>query len=106
MNAWRYAAGDRPPPRSSSTAADTSLEKELTVTKPLTHKQALAAVIQALGGTWDPPRAALALRLAGYEPATSQAGEKEGRRILRELTEEGTIVRPDPERTEYHLPGI
>lgn len=33
--------------------------------KPLTHKQALAAVIQALGGSWDTERAMLALRVAG-----------------------------------------
>lgn len=74
------------------------------MSKPLTHKQALAAVIHALGGMWDPPRATLALRVAGYEPTTQQAGEKEARRILRELTDEGTIVRRDPERTEYRLP--
>ncbi|MGW1887880.1 hypothetical protein [Streptomyces sp. NPDC001970] len=72
--------------------------------KPLTHKQALAAVIRALGGTWDPPRAALALRVAGYEPTSQQAAEKEARRALRDLTDEGVIVRPDPERTEYRLP--
>lgn len=74
------------------------------MSQPLTHKQALASVIQALGGTWDPPRATLALRVAGYEPTTQQAGEKEARRALRELTDEGVIVRPDPERTVYQLP--
>ncbi|MGA4902831.1 hypothetical protein ACPCAJ_34695 [Streptomyces griseoincarnatus] len=45
--------------------------------KPLTHKQALAAVIQALGGTWDTERAVLALRVAGYQPANDEAAGKE-----------------------------
>ncbi|WP_416986028.1 hypothetical protein [Streptomyces sp. T028] len=74
------------------------------MSKPLTHKEALAAVMRALGGVWDPSRAALALRVAGHEPTTPKAGEKEARRALRELTDEGVIIRPDPERTEYRLP--
>ncbi|PZH17857.1 hypothetical protein C1I97_04540 [Streptomyces sp. NTH33] len=64
--------------------------------EPLTHKQALAAVIRALGGTWDTERAVLALRVAGYEPTSDQAAGKEARRNLRELAEEGLITRPDP----------
>ncbi|MDX3545367.1 hypothetical protein PV729_21720 [Streptomyces europaeiscabiei] len=44
--------------------------------KPLTHKQALATVIQALGGTWDTERAVLALRVAGYEPTSDEAAGK------------------------------
>jgi hypothetical protein len=69
--------------------------------KPLTHKQALAAVIQALGGAWDTERAVLALRVAGYEPASDEAAGKEARRNLRELAEDGLIVRPDPGRAVY-----
>ncbi|MFH8893399.1 hypothetical protein [Streptomyces sp. NPDC017949] len=69
--------------------------------KPLTHKQALAAVIGALGGTWDTERAVLALRLAGYEPTVDEAAGKEARRHLRDLAEDGVLVRPDPERAVY-----
>ncbi|MFP3987101.1 hypothetical protein U9R90_06270 [Streptomyces sp. E11-3] len=70
---------------------------------PLTHPQALAAVIQALGGTWDTQRAVLALRVAGYEPSDERAGEKEARRNLRLLAENGLIVRPDPDQAVYRL---
>lgn len=69
--------------------------------KALTHKQALAAVIQALAGTWDTERAVLALRVAGYEPTSGEAAGKEARRILRELADEGFIVRPDPGQAVY-----
>ncbi|WP_245173679.1 hypothetical protein [Streptomyces aureus] len=69
----------------------------------LTHKQALAAVIQALGGSWDTRRAVLALRVAGYEPPSEEAAGKEARRHLRELADDGMIVRPDPERAVYRL---
>jgi hypothetical protein len=69
--------------------------------EPLTHKQALAAVIRALGGTWDTERAVLALRVAGYEPTSDQAAGKEARRNLRELAEEGLIMRPDPGQAVY-----
>lgn len=69
----------------------------------LTHKQALAAVIQALGGTWDTRRAVLALRVAGYEPVNQEAAEKEARRNLRLLAEDGLIVRPDAEHVVYRL---
>lgn len=69
----------------------------------LTHKQALAAVIQALGGTWDTERAVLALRVAGYEPTGDEAAGKEARRNLRELAEDGLIERPDPEQAVYRL---
>jgi hypothetical protein len=48
--------------------------------KLLTHKQALAAVIQALGGIWDTERAVLALRVAGYEPTGDEAARKAARR--------------------------
>ncbi|WP_245685417.1 MULTISPECIES: hypothetical protein [Streptomyces] len=70
---------------------------------PLTHKQALAAVIQALGGTWDTQRAVLALRVAGYEPASEEAAGKEARGKLRELADDGVIVRPDPGQAVYRL---
>ncbi|MGW7355565.1 DUF2326 domain-containing protein [Streptomyces sp. NPDC054802] len=69
--------------------------------KPVTHKQALAAVIQALGGTWDTERAVLALRVAGYRPADDEAAGKEARRNLRELAQDGVIVRPDPGQAVY-----
>ncbi|GAA2251944.1 hypothetical protein GCM10010232_45100 [Streptomyces amakusaensis] len=69
--------------------------------KPLTQKQALAAVIRALGGSWDTGRAVLALRLAGYEPATDEAAGKAARGHLRDLAEDGVIVRPDPDRAVY-----
>lgn len=69
--------------------------------KSLTHKQALAAVIQVLGGTWDTERAVLALRVAGYEPASDEAAGKAARRNLRELAEDGLIVRPDPGQAVY-----
>ncbi|GAA0901439.1 hypothetical protein [Streptomyces thermoalcalitolerans] len=49
-------------------------------------------------------RAVLALRVAECEPATPQADEKKARGLLRELAEESVIVRPAPERTEYHVP--
>ncbi|MEV4969343.1 hypothetical protein AB0886_22985 [Streptomyces sp. NPDC024062] len=71
--------------------------------KALTHKQALAAVIQALGGTWDTQRAVLALRVAGYEPTSDEAAGKEARRHLRDLADEGFIVRSDPDRAAYRL---
>jgi hypothetical protein len=71
--------------------------------KPLTHKQALAAVIQVLGGTWDTERAVLALRVAGYRPANDEAAGKEARRNLRELADDGLIVRPDPGQAVYRL---
>ncbi|MDX3580210.1 MULTISPECIES: hypothetical protein [Streptomyces] len=69
--------------------------------KPLTHKQALATVIQALGGTWDTERAVLALRVAGYEPTSDEAAGKEARHNLRELAKDGLIVRPDPDQAVY-----
>jgi hypothetical protein len=69
----------------------------------LTHQQALAKVVQALGGTWDAQRAVLALRTAGYEPADQQAAEKEARRNLRLLAESGLIVKADPDRAVYKL---
>ncbi|NBM15553.1 hypothetical protein GUY61_07720 [Streptomyces sp. GC420] len=69
--------------------------------KLLTHKQALAAVIRALGGTWDTERAVLALRVAGYEPASDEAAGKEARHNLRELMKDGVIVRPDPDQAVY-----
>lgn len=70
---------------------------------PLTHKQALAAVIRALGGTWDTQRAVLALRVAGYAPADDQAAQKAARSRLRELADDGVIVRPDPDQAVYRL---
>ncbi|MDX2646134.1 hypothetical protein PV341_21735 [Streptomyces sp. PA03-1a] len=69
----------------------------------LTHKQALAAVIQALGGVWDTQRAVLALCVAGYEPTTDEAAGKEARRHLRDLADDGVIVRPDPNQAVYRL---
>ncbi|MFE6895380.1 hypothetical protein ACFVFJ_00760 [Streptomyces sp. NPDC057717] len=69
--------------------------------KPLTHKQSLAAVLQALGGTWDTERAVLALRVAGYRPANDEAAGKEARRNLRDLADDGLIVRPDPDQAVY-----
>ncbi|MFF3350627.1 hypothetical protein [Streptomyces sp. NPDC002779] len=69
--------------------------------EPLTHKQSLAAVIQALGGTWDTARAVLALRVAGYRPANDEAAGKEARRNLRDLAADGLIVRPDPNQAVY-----
>jgi hypothetical protein len=77
-------------------------EDEMTDTQ-LTHKQALAAVIQALGGTWDTRRAVLALRVAGYEPTDQEAAGKEARKNLRLLAEDGLIVRPDPDQAVYRL---
>ncbi|MFD3452784.1 hypothetical protein ACFWVC_11415 [Streptomyces sp. NPDC058691] len=71
--------------------------------KLLTHKQALAAVIQALGGVWDTQRAVLALRVAGYEPPSDEAAGKEARRHLRDLADDGEIVRPDPNQAVYRL---
>ncbi|MFJ6564772.1 hypothetical protein ACIQMV_33975 [Streptomyces sp. NPDC091412] len=71
--------------------------------KLLTHKQALAAVIQALGGIWDTQRAVLALRVAGYEPTSDEAAGKEARRHLRDLADDGVIVRPDPDQAVYRL---
>ncbi|GAQ60648.1 hypothetical protein [Streptomyces scabiei] len=71
---------------------------------PLTHKKALAAVIQALGGLWDTRRAALALRVAGHEPKDREAAEKAARTHLRALAEDGVIVRPDPDEAVYRLP--
>ncbi|MFD8197453.1 hypothetical protein [Streptomyces wuyuanensis] len=70
---------------------------------PLTHKQALAAVIQALGGVWDTQRAVLALRVAGYEQTSDDAAGKEARRHLRDLADDGVIVRPDPDQAVYRL---
>ncbi|MEU5278741.1 hypothetical protein AB0G87_20275 [Streptomyces asoensis] len=71
--------------------------------KPLTHKQAFAAVIQALGGSWDTERAVLALRVAGYRPADEEAAGKGTRRNLRELADDGLIVRPEPGQAVYRL---
>ncbi|MER6230671.1 hypothetical protein ABT169_16200 [Streptomyces sp. NPDC001616] len=71
--------------------------------KALTHKQGLAAVIRALGGTWDTQRAVLALRVAGYEPTSDEAAGKEARRHLRDLADDGVIVRPDPDKPAYRL---
>ncbi|MFE7760504.1 hypothetical protein [Streptomyces sp. NPDC057438] len=71
---------------------------------PLTHKQSLAAVIRALGGTWDTRRAVLALRVAGHEPKDREAAEKAARTQLRALAEDGVIVRPDPGEAVYRLP--
>ncbi|MEV7056607.1 hypothetical protein G3I55_34275 [Streptomyces sp. SID6648] len=71
--------------------------------KPLTHKQALAAVIQALGGSWDTERAMLALRVAGYWPPDDEAAGKEARRNLRELADDGLIVRPESDQAVYRL---
>ncbi|WP_225850622.1 hypothetical protein [Streptomyces sp. HPF1205] len=71
--------------------------------KPLTHKQALAMMIQGLGGTWDTERAVLALRVAGYEPASEEAAGKAARHNLRTLAKEGLLVRPDPDRAVYRL---
>ncbi|MER8115330.1 hypothetical protein [Streptomyces sp. NPDC094031] len=71
--------------------------------KPLTHKQALATVIQALGGRWDTERAVLALRDAGYRPADDEAAGKEARRNLRELADDGLIVRPESDQAVYRL---
>ncbi|RRR84865.1 hypothetical protein EHS43_10155 [Streptomyces sp. RP5T] len=75
-------------------------EDEMTE-KPLTHKQALATLIRALGGTWDTERAVLALRVAGYRPADDEAAGKEARHNLRELAKDGLIVRPDPDQAVY-----
>lgn len=69
----------------------------------LTHQQALAKVVEVLGGTWDAQRAVLALRVAGYEPVDQQAAEKEARRNLRLLAESGLIVKTDPDRAVYEL---
>lgn len=69
--------------------------------EPLTHKQALAAMIRALGSTWDTERAVLALRVAGYEPTSDQAAGEAARRILRELAEEGLLRRPAPGQAVY-----
>ncbi|GAA3485048.1 hypothetical protein GCM10018966_095800 [Streptomyces yanii] len=77
-------------------------EDEMTE-KLLTNKQALAAVIQALGGIWDTQRAVLALRVAGYEPTSDEAAGKEARRRLRDLADDGVIVRPDPDQAVYRL---
>ncbi|WP_112490001.1 hypothetical protein [Streptomyces bacillaris] len=71
--------------------------------KHLTHKQALAAVIQALGGSWDTERAVLALRVAGYWPTDDEAAGKEARRNLRELADDGLIVRPESDQAVYRL---
>jgi hypothetical protein len=71
--------------------------------RPLTHKQALAAVIQALGGTWDTQRAVLALRVAGHEAKDPEAAEKAARTNLRALADDGVIVRPDPDEAVYRL---
>ncbi|MGQ4388725.1 hypothetical protein [Streptomyces sp. SAS_270] len=71
--------------------------------KLFTHKQALAAVIQALGGIWDTQRAVLALRVAGYVPASDEAAGKEARRHLRDLADDGLIVRPDQDQAVYRL---
>ena len=71
--------------------------------RTLTHKQALAAVVQALGGAWDTRRAVLALRVAGYEPTNDEAAGKEARSKLRKLADEGLIVRPDPGQAVYRL---
>ncbi|KFG04067.1 hypothetical protein F3K40_41785 [Streptomyces sp. LBUM 1478] len=71
---------------------------------PLTYKEALAGVIQALGGEWDTRRAALALRVAGHEPKDREAAEKAARTHLRALAEDGVIVRPDPDEAVYRLP--
>ncbi|MEV7862973.1 hypothetical protein AB0O86_30240 [Streptomyces hirsutus] len=71
--------------------------------KLLTNEQALAAVIQALGGIWDTQRAVLALRVAGYKPTSDEAAGKEARRCLRDLADDGVIVRPDPGQAVYRL---
>ncbi|MGW9025943.1 hypothetical protein ACWGQ5_17405 [Streptomyces sp. NPDC055722] len=71
--------------------------------RPLTHKQALAAVIQALGGAWDTQRAVLALRVAGHEAKDQEAAEKAARTNLRALADDGVIVRPDPDEAVYRL---
>ncbi|MEU6086775.1 hypothetical protein ABZ865_08180 [Streptomyces sp. NPDC047085] len=71
--------------------------------RQLTHKQALAAAIQALGGTWDTQRAVLALRVAGHEPNDQEAAEKAARTNLRALAEDGVIVRPNPDQAVYRL---
>lgn len=71
---------------------------------PLTHKKALAAVIQALGGVWDTRRAAPALRVAGHDPKDREAAEKTARTHLLALAKDGVIVRPDPGEAVYRLP--
>ncbi|WP_237408957.1 hypothetical protein [Streptomyces sp. M2CJ-2] len=70
---------------------------------PLTQKQALAAVIQALGGSWDTQRAVLALRVAEHEAKDQEAAEKAARTNLRALADDGLIQRPDPGEAVYRL---
>ncbi|KOV69862.1 hypothetical protein ADL00_10550 [Streptomyces sp. AS58] len=59
--------------------------------------------LKELGGTWDTKRAVLALRVAGYEPTTDEAAGKEARNDLRELAEDGLIVRPDADPAVYRM---
>lgn len=60
-------------------------------------------MIQALGGSWDTERAVLALRVAGYRPTDEEAAGKEARRNLRELADDGLIVRPESGQAVYRL---
>ncbi|MFE2094101.1 hypothetical protein [Streptomyces sp. NPDC059460] len=73
------------------------------MTEKLTDKQALFAVIQALGGDWDTQRAVLGLRVAGHDKADDDATAKAARGALRALTEDGLIERPDPGQAVYRL---
>ncbi|MFE1288619.1 hypothetical protein [Streptomyces sp. NPDC058751] len=73
------------------------------MTEKLPDKQALFTVIQALGGDWDTKRAVLGLSVAGHEKADDEATAKAARGALRALTDDGLIVRPDPDRAVYRL---
>lgn len=72
----------------------------------MTHAEILARAVAALGGEWDTRRAVTALRDAGVPTgAADRADEKQARTALRQLADEGVLVRVDsPRNTAVYRP--
>lgn len=64
-------------------------------------QEVAADAIRTLGGAWDPQRVITVLNDHGYAWETRQAAEKRVRRILRNLSADGLIVKTDPHRAVY-----
>lgn len=61
-----------------------------------TQRQELRQAITSLGGSWNTHRAVTVLRDAGYP-----VEDKRARQILRDLAEDGIIVKVDPDSATY-----
>lgn len=69
----------------------------------MTHRETLTHAIRTLGGTWDTQRAVTTLRDHGHQWPDQRAAEKRARQILRDLANDGLIVKTNPKRAEYRL---